>query len=44
MGWLNQIMLLCGKYNRDEVDINEIIKELNKEHNWSIEIEIKRGE
>lgn len=42
MGWLNQIMLLCGKYNRGEIDINEIIEKLNKEHFWSIETEIKR--
>lgn len=44
MGWLNQIMLLCGKFNRNEIDINKIIEKLNKEHNWAIEIEIKKGE
>lgn len=42
MGWLNQIMLLCGKFNRNEIDINKIIEKLNKEHNWAIEIEIKK--
>lgn len=43
-GWLNQIMLLCGKYNRGEIDINEIIEQLNKEHFWSIEVYIKESE
>lgn len=41
-GWLNQIMTLCGKYNRNEIDIDEVIKQLNKEHFWSIEMEIRR--
>lgn len=43
-GWLYEIMILCGKYNRGEININEIIEKLNKEHNWCIEVEIKRGE
>lgn len=43
-GWLNQIMTLCGKYNRNEIDIDEVIKQLNKEHFWSIETEIRRKE
>lgn len=41
-GWLYDIMLLCGKYNRGEIDINEIIEQLNKEHFWSIEVGLKR--
>lgn len=41
-GWLNQIMVLCGKYNRGKINIDEIIEQLNKEHFWSIEVEIKR--
>ena len=42
IGWLNQIMVLCGKYNKGEINIDEIIEQLNKEHFWSIEVEIKR--
>lgn len=43
-GWLYEIMTLCGKYNRGKININEIIEKLNKEHNWCIEVEIKREE
>ena len=41
--WLYKIMLTCGKYNRNELDINEVILELNKEHNWLIEV-YKKGD
>lgn len=41
--WLYKIMLTCGKYNRNEINIDEIIKELNKEHNWLIEV-YKKGD
>ena len=41
-GWLYEIMILCGKYNRGEININEIIEKLNKEHNWCIETEIRK--
>lgn len=36
--WLEEIMVLCGKTIRNEVNINEIIKKLNAEHNWLIEV------
>lgn len=38
LGWLNKIYNVCGRFSRREVDINKIIEELNKEHNWLIEI------
>ena len=41
--WLYKIMLTCGKYNRNEINIDEIITELNKEHNWLIEV-YKKGD
>lgn len=41
-GWLYEIMKTCGKYNRNQINIDEIINNLNKEHNWCIETCIKK--
>lgn len=41
--WLYKIMLTCGEYSRNEINIDEIIEELNKEHNWLIEV-YKKGD
>lgn len=37
-GWLYKIMMTCGAYSRKTLDINKVIEELNKEHNWLIEV------
>lgn len=42
-GWLYKIMMTCGAYHRKTLDINKIIEELNKEHNWLIEV-YKKGD
>lgn len=42
-GWLYKIMMTCGAYSRKTLDINKIIEELNKEHNWLIEV-YKKGD
>ena len=41
--WLYKIMMTCGAYSRNEIDINKIIEELNREHHWLIEI-CKKGD
>lgn len=38
--WLEEIMILCGAYNRGELDIDKIIEKLNKEHYWLIDSEV----
>lgn len=43
ISWLYKIMLTCGEYNRNEINIDKIIEELNKEHNWLIEV-YKKGD
>ena len=42
-GWLYKIMMTCGAYSRKTLDINKVIEELNKEHNWLIEV-YKKGD
>ena len=42
-GWLYKIMMTCGAYSRNKIDINKVIEELNKEHNWLIEV-YKKGD
>ena len=42
-GWLYKIMMTCGAYSRNTLDINKVIEELNKEHNWLIEV-YKKGD
>lgn len=41
--WLEEIMILCGADIKNEIDdnyIDELIKKLNKEHNWLIDFEV----
>ena len=35
--WLEKIMTVCGDFNNDSIDITEVIKELNSQHNWCID-------
>lgn len=41
--WLYKIMMTCGAYSKNKININKIIEELNKEHNWLIEV-YKKGD